>query len=139
MLIKMRSAAPAIRETLCYSKYTTVYCGAITWETDLNIMATQSFCKASVVYGSFSYINFKSLNQTAEAATYISSCHLYHSSKSNKADADRKASLHAYTYLCMHGRHTPIQRQTEGNVRTHTYKEENEHTLAHTHTVLSKQ
>lgn len=38
----------------------------------------------------------------------------------------------------MHGRHTPIQRQTEGNVPLHTQKEEKSHThtngCTHTHT-----
>lgn len=121
-----------------------VYCGGVSWDTDLNIMALElqnrSFAKHqwSIVY-SFSYINFKPLTQTTGATTGISSHHLYHSSHSDKIDADRKAWLHAYTYLCMHGRgiiqaHTHTQTNCREYTHTHWKKKMNTH--SHTHSVI---
>jgi len=92
---------------------------------------------ASSPASSFTYIHFQNHGikpQERQQSSALVICIAARYLKTKEMQTGR-ASLHAYTYLCMHGReitkaHTHTHAQTEGNVHSQT------HTHTHTHTLI---
>ncbi len=132
------SARNNSRDTLCYSEHAAMYCGGVTRESDLNIMATPSHTlrlKSSVKHQrsmvqSHTLISSHCIKPQEQQQTAAPVIKPQQSVKQNRCR--QEGLIHACTYLCIMGeksnRHTPIHRKTEGNVHTRTLSKDLTHT-----------